>query len=286
MAPLLRVVLGLAAFVLLGEGAVRVAGLADSPLYDATPEVGYVARPNQSGQFLRNHWAINDRGMIDPRKFDPASRPVLVLGDSIIFGGNPFDQSERVASLLQAMRPGQAVYPVAAGGWSLANVLAYLRVNPDVAASASRFLFVVNEDDFGPASAWKCETYNPTKRPLSHLWWATRKYVLPPDCEVETPPQLVPRPRDLARDLDAFMATYGERVRFVLYPKRDALDRDFSARLLGLSARIAPAQVLNLARAGGWSTEMYKDHLHPNHPGNAALARVLSSLLPPSQPAP
>lgn len=279
------IVLAVAALLAGAELTTRILGLADVPLYDATPILGYVAKANQQGKFLNNRWYINDRHMIDPRPFDPNAESVLVVGDSIVFGGNPFDQPQRVASLLQASSPERAVYAVAAGSWGLANELAYLRTNPDVPAHASRILFVLNEEDFGQPTGWRCESFNPTHPPLSHLYWIARKY-LAPECLLQTPAALQPAHTDLAVELDRFLAQYGERVRFVIYPKADRLNVDFSPELRKLSPRVTAGQILNMTSKGtqarfGWSKSSYNDAIHPTIQGNVVLAQVLATLLPP-----
>lgn len=101
------------------ELVVRLSGVLDFPLYAVDPEIGFVPKPNQSGKFLnKNAWVFNDRSMGTDTAWSPSGKPdILLIGNSIVMGGNPYDQSEKLGPLLQKKLAGKvAVWPIAAGG--------------------------------------------------------------------------------------------------------------------------------------------------------------------------
>jgi|SRR5450830_1296185 len=116
-----------------GEIAVRALGAVDFPLYDADNTIGYIPKANQSGSFLnKNDWVFNDLHMGSGRQFAPSTKlDVLLVGDSIVLGGNPLRQSERLASQVEGGTD-LAVWPISAGSWSLHNELTYLRQHTQV----------------------------------------------------------------------------------------------------------------------------------------------------------
>ena len=126
------------------EPAVRLSGAADFPVYHVDNEIGYIPQPNQSGNFLLTHsWVFNDRSMGTARPWNPKQRPnILLIGNSIVMGGNHYDQKQKLGSLLQNnIGDAYTVWPIAAGGWTNVNETVYLKRNPDVAASPRFFVW-------------------------------------------------------------------------------------------------------------------------------------------------
>ena len=145
-------VLGVAVATELG---IRLVGMLDFPIYAVDPDLGYRTRPNQSGSFLhRNTWAFNDRGMPIGENWDPRKRPnLLLIGNSIIMGGNPYPQQDKVGPLVQReLGDGIAVWPAAVGGWTQVNETAYLEHNADVVSANGFFVWEVMRVD---SAAWR-----------------------------------------------------------------------------------------------------------------------------------
>lgn len=199
------------AAVLLGpvvaELAARASGLTNFPLYIADSHIGYIPAPSQSGSFLHsNDWVFNEISMGTPRPFSPTDtqRDILLVGDSIVYGGNPSAQAERLGPQ-PAAASGAVVWPIGAGSWGLQNELTYLRDHPEVASSVDEIVFVLNGGDFSGPSMWRSEQTHPRTRPLSALAYLLMKYVSksePP----ETPPDLRVAATDWRRDFAAFAA--------------------------------------------------------------------------------
>jgi len=99
------------------------------------PTIEYVCRPNQLLRRYGNRIEINAWGMrsvaFPKAKTDPRELRVLVIGDSVVFGGNQTDQSE-LATTLAAQRLEQVlgrsvtVANVSAGSWGPQNQIAFV----------------------------------------------------------------------------------------------------------------------------------------------------------------
>ena len=227
--------LGAVAALALAEGGVRAFGLVDFPLYAANAQIGYMPAANQQGSFLnKNDWQFNALHMGAPAFTPTPARDVLLVGDSVVYGGNGYRAAERLGPTLQAQLQdgGGQVWPISAGSWTLRNALAYMRLNPQVPASVKHIVFVLNSGDFGnAASSWACELTHPRTRPTVALWYLTNKYVHAFAPCGTVPAALKVPDGDLAAELQAFMNQHGAKATFVLYPdKPEAADPALAAK--------------------------------------------------------
>jgi hypothetical protein len=271
--------------VLFAEMLVRGLGLIDFPVYEANPQLGYIQAGSHNGSFLnRNRWEFNSLRMSAPEFTPNPALDMLLLGDSVVLGGNAYQQQDRLGPALQASAQhyarGGVVWPVAAGSWALRNELAWLRENPQVPAQVDRVIFVVNTGDFGEASSWSCEATHPRKRPAVALWYLFNKYVYAFEACGDVPPGLQVPPGDLAAELRSFLAVYGDKSLFVLYPNRaeaenPALARANFAAGLALLTSSGAQKIVPLAGNERWRTDFYKDDIHPTPEGNRVLADIL-----------
>jgi lysophospholipase L1-like esterase len=264
------------AVLVAAEIGARVAGLVDFPLYVAGPPLGYVPAPTQHGAFLDKYdWAFNEHGMGVAAPFAPgAGMDTVLIGDSLVYGGNAYRQAEKLGPQLQHFSGGQ-VWPVGAGSWALANELAYLDAHPDVAQGADQFVFVLNSADLSPLSVWRSELTHPTHPALSALAYLAERVVasrLP--APAESPAQVT---RAWEPDWRRLVAA-GKPIRVVLYPTRDeAADPALWAQARQPFAQLAAPNVtfLDVAKAPNWAPTRYKDSIHPTPEGMAELARVI-----------
>ena len=93
----------MATLVLL-EVALRLLGLACPVLYEPDPAAGYRLQPNQRVTHLGNDIIINAWGIRDPRDLEdrrPETRRILVLGDSVTWGGVALRQEELFTARLE-----------------------------------------------------------------------------------------------------------------------------------------------------------------------------------------
>lgn len=286
-----RVVLflfGVTALFVGSECTVRLMGLVDFPIYTADAEIGYQLAPSQSGSFLnKNDWFFNEKSMGVQQRFEPKiNKDVLLVGDSIVLGGNPLSQEKKLGPRL-TQKTGRMFWPVAAGSWSMRNELAYLARNPDVVRGVSNIYFVVNSEDFDQASSWACDLTHPRARPFFALIYLFKKYVVKPvDCGV-TPPELQVARGDWRKELRGFMGSAlakDKSVTFWLYPnQQEAVDVGLlEARLEVREKEILKlleghnVRVFSLARDPRWREVDYVDVIHPGARGIEVMADVMS----------
>ena len=151
------------------EVGLRTSGIIDFPLYDANSIIGYIPKPSQNGSFLnKNVWQFNSLSM-GASEFKPTNTiDTLLIGDSVVLGGNPYRQEDRLAPQLQ-LETKLPIWPISAGSWGLRNELIYLKLHPEVVNSVDRFIFVLNSGDFDKASSWSCEITHPRSYPILAL---------------------------------------------------------------------------------------------------------------------
>jgi hypothetical protein len=306
---ILRVLLGLVVVTAALELSTRALGAVDFPLYELDPDVEYLLRPNQAGVFLnRNAWAANDRGMPTDRRWADRREPsLLVIGNSIVAGGNPYDQTEKVAAVLGRLLGDRfAVWPIAAGGWSTVNEIAYLERHADVTAGADFFIWSHVQGGLVAANTWLGERVFPTRRPSWATGYVFDRYVAPRVAAMAGIPRVDPwvfdaasaakrQREDLAANLHRFDAMLGTLARssgrptpgaLLLYPTRTQLiaagrGEEWLPERADLE-RLAAAHdvsVIDLVRYPQWTAQLYRDDVHPTVEGNQVLARILASVV-------
>jgi len=112
-------------------------GLGDPPLSMSHPDIEYMFRPSQDCMRFGNRVRYNAFSMRSDEfsfhKSDPNEFRVMVLGDSVINGGNLTDQSELATERLKrelSERLGRPVVVgnISAGSWGPPNLAAYVEV--------------------------------------------------------------------------------------------------------------------------------------------------------------
>ncbi|KJC49473.1 hypothetical protein UP09_07175 [Bradyrhizobium sp. LTSP885] len=262
------------------EVLIRQFGLLEFPLYSNSKELGYLLAPNQHGSYLnRNDWAFNDLSMGVAKLYDPSksARNILLVGDSIVLGGNLIPQDQRLGPLLNRECPD--VWPASAGSWALLNELRYLRIHDRLLSDINRVVLILNSGDFGSASVWSSELTHPTHRPISGLWYLTSKYFFHEDNTKSKSTD-----DDWATELRNMRSTYSGPLTIVLYPDRAEIQSD-TLRKSNLEAYAPKLQsyrttVLSLAENPHWSRDFYRDDIHPTIDGLKELSAFLKRNIP------
>ena len=269
----------------------RLAGFGSFPIYTLDSDMKYVPAANQSGVFMnRNHWQFNDRHMGNRSSWDPEKHPdILLVGNSVVLGGNPYDQNDKVGPALERALGGvYTVWSVAAGAWSNINELAYLEKNADVVRNAD---FVVIEYMYGGLSQpgqWPGELVFPDRRPLILSAFLFQKYLLPylkGKASVNEfgvlPPVGNPDPAQIER-FRRFVETAAKtsRVLIFLYPSKGTVPaneqwRQDIAPVVGICKSLSITCV-DIAGQENWTDDLYKDAKHPTVEGNRVLAGILA----------
>lgn len=264
-----------------GELAIRFAGLTGFPLF-AGSGPDYRMKADQAGRFRRrNVWRYDRFGQRTDQDVPDLSGLCVVVGDSVVDGGNHVSQAETLAAQLGALVP-EPVYPVGCHGWSLANELAVLRSLPGW-DRAARLVFVLNTGDFDavgtPASGFSF----PARRPVLALpWLVLRKLYRTPAVGRmlgwRPPPRFDPAVRAaiLAQFAEA-MALYDGPVALVRYPRigEDPAQEAFYANLAEAAGQ-SRTRLIDLAGRGDWGNDCYLDHIHPNSQGIRVLAHAIA----------
>ncbi len=265
----------------------------DFPTFLVEDGIEYIPRPNQQGIFLhRNDWVFNDRSMGTKRRWNPAARPnILLIGNSIVYGGDPFAQRDKLGPLIQGkIGDHYSVWPIAAGGWTNVNETVYLKRNPDVARAANYFIWEYMSGGLSGATPWAGEYVWPTSRPLWGGLYTFRRYVVPRI--IHRSGSELPRTGETSSDnLASFMeeisklsAAAPKKGILFLYPTKAELLVALTGkewlperRELEHAASDYDLKLLDISRAKEWNEALYReDGVHPTVQGNIVLARILS----------
>lgn len=256
----------------------RALGVLDFPLYENSRILGYIPAPNQRGSFLRkNDWAFNELSMGTAKPFAPhtSHRNILLIGDSIVLGGNPMPQNLKLGPLLDDKCP--QVWPVSAGSWSLNNEIRYLQLHSDILRKFNRIVFVLNSGDFGSASKWASEVIHPTYRPLSAVYYLAKKFFSRAD------EASVANDSHWRIGFNWLLENYDGNLSVILYPsKSEMLDQRALASLNKYATELASnrVSVTKVADDPSWKIDYYRDDIHPSLNGEMPLADILLRSIP------
>lgn len=286
--------------IVLAEAGLRMGGAIDFATYDADSKIGYVPKPNQSGSFLNSRdWALNDRAFAarqDWSERSPSKKDMLVVGDSVVWGGNPLSEKERLGpSLQKQLGPSWQVWPASAGGWSIVNELEFMRRNIDVYRSADLVVWVINSGDMQPLATFDSDLAHPRARPHSALVHYLDKYALSrlKTSNTAENPAIEDGARIEPSVLDAFSSfVRNERsgdTLIVIYPDLDDLTvqaadfRRYAAAFADLCQN--KVHCVDVSTQGSWGKTMYRDGIHPSGAGNGALAAIIGNEIRHGSPA-
>lgn len=109
----------------------RYYGLTDFPLYDESKEYEYLLKPNQDVSIYRNRFITNEFSMRSKPISQEDTLVILLVGDSVLNGGNSVDHDSLASTLLEndlIRTSGKKirVLNVSDKTWSPDNVVAYL----------------------------------------------------------------------------------------------------------------------------------------------------------------
>lgn len=138
--PLVVIALSVAVGAVVLELGLRYLGIDDPVLYTRDDTVGYRLKPNQTVSFYGNEIAINGLGVRDSRAFDtksPNTKRILVLGDSVTWGGVRVAQTELFTHILENALDGVEVINAGVNGYSVRQMAELYReyltaLQPDI----------------------------------------------------------------------------------------------------------------------------------------------------------
>jgi hypothetical protein len=275
------------------ESSLRLVGAVDFPIYDVDDAIGYIPKPNQHGCFLnRRCWIFNDHSMGTAATWDPTLHPsVLLIGNSIVMGGNPYDQPQKLGPLVQReLGPDYSVWPIAAGGWTNLNESEYLARHPEVLRPDTFFVWEFMAGGLSQLSQWRGQYVFPSGHPICALWYVFRRYALgrifnlDPD---ELPPRGAPASGNLARfeqQLAQMSSVSGRKNPgiLLLYPGKEQLrlaraGQEWLPERQALEAlsRSYGLRIVDVSRNPEWTEALYREDWHPTARGNSVLAHII-----------
>jgi hypothetical protein len=274
-----------------GEIGRRLLGINDFPLYQKDETMGYIQKVDQAGSFLnKNEWAINDYHLFGSR-YEPVQNSTFLIGDSIVWGGNPYRKEDRLCVMLEN-KLASTVWCAAAGSWSSWSEIGYMEQYPEVVASCERLVWVFNSEDFSQPTKWNSELTHPTGKPLSALYYTGQKYLLPRLWKLMGSKSAVEAEMV---DLDQLLKTKTfieslqkkkRKIVLVLWPSREELENPPSGQssysIIKEGLKSLENDIISFhdfSQVGLLDNQHYRDSVHPTLEGISLLSEYLSQVL-------
>ena len=149
-------------------------GLGTPPLFETDAALEYRLKPNQSLYRFGNYFETNELGMRSPTLKQENRKIIMVLGDSVVYGGGQISQENLATSLIS---DDEIVFAnFSAPSWGPANILAALNEVSDI--DMQGIVVVLNSDDiFDVPSFRPLGIDQPEFNPYFAVWEATTRYI-------------------------------------------------------------------------------------------------------------
>lgn len=285
--------------VTLSAGAevfLRWFGLCQGAIYVSDPDYEYMHAPNQRTRPFGNLLETNEFGMRSrPIRGDCVVR-ALVVGDSVINGGNPTPQEALATSILEAglqRRNGEKerILNVSAGSWGPDNAAAFLRRHGLFGARA--IIAVFSSHDIGDIMTHEPVVgvipSFPASKSRTAIGEAIFRYAWPrlrPLLRLQSSPsdglginkfqgQVNPgwrQLREIATRADIPFVALLHRT------KAEFMSKSFDEQGRQLIAYLE-ASGIPVEFESGFQLDSYRDQIHLSNKGQADLARVLAGIL-------
>ena len=275
------------------EVGLRLSGAIDFPLYTIDDNGHYRLSASQRGSFLnKNDWYVNSRGFNNKDEINFNEPYVMLVGDSVIYGGNPVNYDDRIGTKLSELLK-KNVYVGAVGGWSLFNEMEFINKNIDVAKNAD---LVVIQYDYGDLWDYAKESekngvIHPTSKPISATYYYVEKYMFPKIAKFQPKTDLpsIPTKSEMngpwEKELLSLSEKLNKKILFVLYPDIkvypdknvwEKQTKDIKEFIGKHKDRFA---YIDIAESTQWSTNLYRDGVHPNKDGNLVIAEEIADFI-------
>jgi hypothetical protein len=284
-----------------------VIGLGHPPLYRVDEKMEYLLQPSKTYYRFHKRFAVNRYGMraddFPSQKSGPSELRVLVVGDSIVYGGVRIDQSEIATEILKRdlqkdVKGSVVVGNASAKGWGPPNELEYLKRYGTLDADV--VILELSSHDYADAPTFVpvvgVSVDFPDKSPPLALVDLFETYLLPrylnfrgtPPGVEETvtngPPsaQDIAACRDAERDFFRFSRTHDAKVALVQHLSRPELNGKYLPGYFANQAVADEEKVPHTDDADELRAQLkmqdnpfYDDPLHLNRSGQKILAHTL-----------
>lgn len=275
------------------EICLHALGAVDFPIYDVDEKIGYMPKADQQGQFLnKNDWVLNNRalGTLHQWPTDSVNKNnVMLVGDSVVWGGNPLKQEDKLGDQLEkGLGPNFAVWPASAGGWSVANEIEMIRRNQDIYSQSEFVVWFINSGDFSPLAESASHLIHPNKPIICATCFYIEKYMLPKlgiRIGMENPPIDIDAGINEKVWQDFYLQTVKikgkkSKIIFVLYPNKDELLKIDNKTFITLKSHMYTMChtfiCIDLSKKKEWHSELYRDGIHPSVKGNLILSKIIA----------
>lgn len=282
------------ALILSGEAVLRWGvGLGDPPLAQLDPALEYRLIPNRVYSRWGNEIRINRFGLRAPDHPDTpedGAAHLLVIGDSVVYGNHFLDQSQTIAARLSDRLSSQSctirALPIAASSWGPINQAAALKELGTFGASAAALVVSFHDLVDVPGHPAHILPYRltPARTAIGDAATSVYERLLRPDP--------APDPRPLAARASASLLAMDQmadqlkqanvQTWLVYHPttgERAGRPHPSKASFLDWAAR-RNIPVLDLTLAAPEAS--YRDQIHPDAAGAAAMARALAEVIGPA----
>lgn len=263
-------------------------GLGNPPLAVLDSETEYELVRSVSYRRWGNLIEINAQGMRArdvPPALKPQERRLLLIGDSVIYGGHFLTQSETIAAQMESHLTQQSdcqitVLPLAVSSWGPVNQAAFLSRDGTHGATGAAILVSAHDLYDVPQAGRNILPYRTTK-PISALHDAITiiwERAFPPE-QVERLSRAERRQKSLQAlsKMHEQLRRSGIALTMIYHPTVGERDAGSSSARSGFQkwADEVGARFVDL---GEWSIDLagYRDNIHPNSKGAQRLAEILA----------
>lgn len=283
--------------IILTEVIGRQMGLCDPVLSIVDPDMEYRFAPNQESHIRGKRIKINSVSMRSD-EVDPNRSHILLLGDSVIWGGTMVDQSELASTLVeQALGADRVqVLNASAGSWGPPNLLAYVRKFGTFDAKTA--IIVVSSQDANDAMTFVplvgVNSSFPDRKPVSVTLELIRRYI-PRFLELATSGSSVTSDSDQAidesvmeslKELILELRRQGIRVIVVMHPLRAEVQATSLNQAWSTMEKVVQDaggewfDARQIYRTYGHRGQtLYRDAIHLTVTGQQALSRAILQAL-------
>jgi hypothetical protein len=225
-------------------------GLGDPPLYQADSKMEYLLQPSRTYHRFHDRFTVNSYSMradeFPPHKSSPNELRVLVVGDSIVYGGVRIDQKDIDTEILKRNLQQQLHRPVVVGNasaksWGPPNELEYLKRYGTLDADV--VILELSSHDYADAPTFVpvvgISADYPSRRPFLAVGDLLETYLLPRYLHIGTTPV----------GIDKTMINTDESEKDIAWCR--TAERDFFSFARAHGAKVALMQHLSLPELAG-----------------------------------
>ena len=282
-----------------------VLGLGTPPLSMPHPTIEYLFKPNQDVKRFGNRYLINAYGMrsenFPKQKTDNGEVRIMVIGDSVINGGNLTDHEDLATTILsrelsKSLGARVIVGNISAGSWGPGNWLAYVREFGFF--DADYVVFVMSSHDYAdnPTFAPLNPHTHPTHPPFSALTEGFSRYLpryIPYLASLQEEPSVPVTEKDIRKALDD-MKTVLELARdrvggvmvFLHLDQREIEKNKIAEGHYQISNLCTELDIPVISLEPYFRQSIsngrypYRDDIHPNADGQKVIASAIMENLP------